>query len=511
MIRSFTWMYYLACASVLAVGLQVGLAAGPIDVGSRKQLFIDHKFIAAGRGVKLTMNPPVKTNQPVLADWIPWEGEPGAASGSYASVMKEGNLIRIWGAGKKILPASYTEGGPVVSLFSYAESRDGIHFVKPDPGLIAYDAGKAEMGKYGRPVGYSVWIDPKAPPNQRYKTQGKNSGALCIYASPDGYRWTFFDLQVIGKCDTQSNIFWDEPLQKYLLYTRAAPYATKAEKNRAVRRLESTDVKNWTNEVIVMKTDEVDLATYDTPTLRPPLDYYSAAVFRYPDGSADSPFIMLADTYWHWKEYPPEIRNMGKGEAGNELAPAAIDVRLSVSRDGVSFERLGGRKPFIGVGLEGTWNSKWVWALPNPIRMGDELWIYYFGKNIDHNRIDDPAACKPMSGIDRAILRLDGFVSADVDYTGGEIVTPLIKFSGKRLELNFDGGAGGSVRVELLDEHDKPIEGYSGPAAEALYGNSVRLPVRWGDNQDVSPLAGKPIKMRLTMRDCKLYAFQFVQ
>jgi len=37
------------------------------------------------------------------------------------------------------------------------------------------------------------------------------------------------------------------------------------------------------------------------------------------------------------------------------------------------------------------------------------------------------------------------------------------------------------------------------------------MPVAWGDVRDVSPLAGKPIKIRFLMQDCKLYAFQFVE
>ncbi|MGQ9649762.1 MAG: hypothetical protein ACUVXJ_06615 [Phycisphaerae bacterium] len=67
------------------------------------------------------------------------------------------------------------------------------------------------------------------------------------------------------------------------------------------------------------------------------------------------------------------------------------------------------------------------------------------------------------------------------------------------------------MRVELLDEKDNPLDGYCGASAEPLFGNSVRLPVRWGDRTDVSSLAGKPIKIRFRMRDCKLYAFQFVE
>jgi len=520
--------YQVLCAGLaVAAALDSSLCRAaqdpsePIDVGSRKQLFVDEKFVATSRGVQLVMNPPVKMNQPVLASHIPWEGESGAACGSGGAVTRENGKIRFWGAGKAMLPVRDAADGPVVQLAAYAESVDGIHFVKPDPALCRYDESKAEVGKHGIGGVDSIWVDPNAPPTRRYKAQSKfyapretdddnREPVFRIYASPDGYQWTFFSEQRIGKCDTQSIVFWDEPIRKYLLFTRHTPGAGTPARARMVRRLESTDLIHWQNETVVMRADEIDLATYRTPTPQPPVDYYGGAVFRYPDSSsADSVYIMLAQAYWHWKQIPPQRANLGRGPK-NELDPALLDVRLAISRDGTHFQRVGGRKPFIGVGPEGTFCSKRVWAIPNPVRMGDELWIYYYGKNRDHNSFDDPAASQYMGGIDRAILRLDGFVSADADYAGGEIVTPLITFSGKRLELNFDGGGGGSVRVELLDADDKPIAGYSGAAAEPLFGNSVRLPVYWGDKQDVSALAGKPIRMRLRMRDCKLYAFQFV-
>ena len=113
--------------------------------------------------------------------------------------------------------------------------------------------------------------------------------------------------------------------------------------------------------------------------------------------------------------------------------------------------------------------------------MGDELWIYFAGKNTGQFSYTDPAASEPLSGIGRAVMRLDGFVSADAEYTGGEIVTPLIRFEGKTLELNLDTSGGGTVKVELLDENNKPIAGYSKDQATTLRGNSVRMPVTWGE------------------------------
>ena len=63
--------------------------------------------------------------------------------------------------------------------------------------------------------------------------------------------------------------------------------------------------------------------------------------------------------------------------------------------------------------------------------------------------------------------------------------------------------------VEFLDENDKPISGFSKEDATPVNGNSVRIPIRWGDRAEVSTLAGEPVRLRFHMRDCKLYAFQF--
>ncbi len=189
--------------------------------------------------------------------------------------------------------------------------------------------------------------------------------------------------------------------------------------------------------------------------------------------------------------------------------PSRFDVRLSVSRDGVHFRRCGGRRPFMSPGLEGSFSSRMIWSMPTPVRMGDELWIYYSGLNKDHDGLVDPAAGGYLSEIGRAVMRLDGFVSADAEYGGGEIVTPIIRFSGERLELNVDTGGGGSVLVELQDAYGRPISGFTESDASFLCGNSVRMPVSWGEQQNVSSLSGRPIKIRFVMRDCKLYAFRF--
>ena len=122
--------------------------------------------------------------------------------------------------------------------------------------------------------------------------------------------------------------------------------------------------------------------------------------------------------------------------------------------------------------------------------MGDEIWIYYSGTNRDHDGLLDPAGKGHLSGIGRAILRLDGFVSADAGYGGGEIVTPIVRFKRRAFGAEPRHWGGGAVRVELQDAAGRPLSGYTEDDASYICGNSVRLPVRWGESWDVSSLSG---------------------
>lgn len=492
----------MLCLRANAADQQTGTAEQPaIDVGSRKQMFIDERFIASSSGVELVMHSPDRDGQALVTADQPWEA--GGRIAVYSSVIREEGKTRLWY--DLLVP---TGDGPYdhQRRVCYAESDDGLHFVKPHLGLHevngSTDNNVVLPGVIG---GCAVWIDPQADPAHRYKTQAKvyPSGQLHMHSSPDGLRWTKFARLDPGPdgWDTQSIVFWDPAIQRYALFTR---YWTnnddRARRYRTVRRLESDDLRNWDTQNIVMSPDDADLATHETPTAQPPVDYYGADVFRYSE--ADDVYIMLAQAFWHWQARPP-VKGLG---------PSTFDVRLATSRDGKTYQRVGNRRAFLSPGPAGRFDSRYVWALPDPVRMGDELWIYYVGSNRDHDGFVDPASAgEILSGIGLARLRLDGFVSADAGYTGGQLTTPLIRFAGRSLELNVDTGGGGSVQVELLDEIGQPLAGFSKPNAIPVVGNSVKMPVRWKDGADVGEYAGQPVQLRFHMQDCRLYAFQFVE
>ena len=487
---------------LLLVLVGAGLRAAPetIDVGSRKQLFVDGRFIDSNYRVRLTMIPPWQDRRTLLEPDQDWEGPgQGGSIGPYSSVLKDNGKIRIWYDQRQYGDDPF----PEVLRVCYAESDDGLVFVKPRLGI--HEAGGSRRNNVvlpGKIGGSSVWIDPHAPPEHRYKTQAKvyPSAELHLHTSPDGIRWKLFSKLDPGPggWDTQSIIFWDPPSSRYLLFTRYWTRFDDRNRNfRSVRRLESRDLVHWTNQSIVVGPDSTDRATHVTPTGQPPVDYYGADVFRYEE--ADQVYILLAQAFWHWKPRPP-ISGLG---------PSAMDVRLLVSRDGKQFRRVGERKPFLRMGPPGSFDSARVWALPHPVRMGDELWIYYNGSNRDHDRQLDSESSSHRTGISRAVMRLDGFVSVDAPYGGGRFTTPPIRFSGSRLELNLDTGGGGQALVEILDKSGRTVPGFSREKALPLNGNSVRLPVRWREDPDLEKLAGQPVRLRFHLQDCKLYAFQF--
>lgn len=535
---------FLSLAAVLTAATVLSQERA-IEIGSRKQLFIDHKFIESSEGVELIMNPPQRTGEMLVLPDAPWEKELGI--GSYSSVIQENGKIRLWYniRGLKAEPRK----NPDFMAVAYAESSDGIHFQKPVLGLVEYNGSRQnnivlpadpKLLAFG---GGSVARDdnPACPPEERYKSWQKIypkpgsgiTGPHQVWVSPDGLRWKPSGKQVTGlrAADTQSTWFWDPRIGRYAGYTREWVQFAREGRIRMASYNESADMHAWSRMFIILQPDEADLAALQRPVLEPskmamrgetwtslehkssesgpdgapgvdqvpmpgaPLDIYGPGVFPYT--MADGVYVSLMSVFHHWDR------------RGQSAWPDAADVRLAVSRDGRHFTHPGARQPFLRLGPAGSFDSKWIWAMPRPVRMGDELWIYYYGHNADHSGRLDPAAKQEMGAISRAVMRLDGFVSADFNYSGGTLLTPPIRFEGSKLELNLDTSAGGVARVAILDADGQPIPGFTLIESDQLNGNSVRMPVSWKGSQDVSSLAGKTVRLHIKARSAKLYAFQF--
>jgi len=481
----------------------------PLKIGTKKQLLLYEKLIQSTKNIKLNMNSPYQDNQLLLTADQPWElkGE-GRGVNAHNCIMKEDQKFRLW---YDLMIGEEQPDYPTERCMGYAESEDGVHFSKPKfPINSLYGYNKTNiLLKVSR--GGSVWIDPNETGDKHYKHQCKGpEGRLYFFSSPDGIHWESTHDVDIGDCDTQNIAFWDQSLQQYVLYTREwirrgdqSKLSERRKNNyRVHRRLTSQNLKHWNKGERVLEPNDTDFKKYNLPNgyTKPPVDYYSGLVFKYPNEQGI--YIMLASAFWHWMDEDSKYE-------GNLLGPQSMDIRLAVSYDGVNFRRVSNWRPFLRNGPEGSWSSRMLWANPWPLQVNDELWFYYWGSNCDHAGHRDSSANEDKNGIGRAILRLDGFVSADAEYSRGELLTQPLKFQGEILKLNVDTSAGGSVFVEMLDNQGNPIQGFTKNDCIPVVGNSVSMPVRWKGGNNLRELNNKPVQLRFCMKDSKLYAFQF--
>lgn len=117
-------MRYLILSVPILAAATTAHAAQPIDVGSRKQLFLDERFIESSNGVQLVMNPPRRDGKVLIMADQPWESGDDAYIGVYSSVIKEDGVVRIWYDSRR-------DGDQSYGRVAYAESKDGLHFTKP--------------------------------------------------------------------------------------------------------------------------------------------------------------------------------------------------------------------------------------------------------------------------------------------------------------------------------------------------------------------------------------------
>ena len=116
----------------------------------------------------------------------------------------------------------------------------------------------------------------------------------------------------------------------------------------------------------------------------------------------------------------------------------------------------------------------------------------------------------PTACVRRYSLRLDGFVSLRAPYDGGQMVTRPLVFSGKKLVVNYATSAAGSLRVEIQDVDGNPMEGYRLEDSRTLIGNRIEWTVSWAGGEDVSQLAGTPVRLRFVLKDADLYSIRFI-
>ena len=504
---------------VVNVGLTVVSAVR--SIGNRKQLFIDERFIDASENITLRMNPAERLGIALDTQQSPWEDLPYG----YARVIQDEGIIKMYYNGSF---------GGTLGL-AYAESTDGIHFTRPPLGLVELNGHDTNIiYRDGTTPDGMIFLDPHDIPARRYKLFNSVYGEG-VYASysADGIHFTNAGVVFPMHGETGSIAFWDERIDRYVVYTRIlnVPYEAAHhlewydtvglmdgsvapvghEHCRAAGRIETDDLlAPWPYNTgaaqanqptkfhlpMVLTADEKD---------DPHLDFYVNSATFYP--YAEDVYLMFPTAFRH---FDVSRQTWFAGQPVDTNGPR--DIQLAVSRDGINWQRPD-RRPYIDFGLGDEWDRWAAQSHPGIVRVGKYLYQYHYSGGGLHSlyiwRPEYEGAVEMRPAINVARQRLDGFMSADSDYTGGWITTPPVIFTGNELRLNLDAGAAGSLFVEIRDVDNQPIPGYTLAACEEAGGNFVDMLVRWNGSTDVSALAGTPVRLHFQMRATKLYAFQF--
>lgn len=470
----------------------LGLNAEVVDLGSRRELFVDRFLIDSMRGAELRLHEP-RDEGVVLRFDEPWEG----IHCGYSTVIRDGDRFRLFYRG---MPADVVDG-TAGEVTCEAESNDGLRWTKPKLGLFEVRGTKENnVVLAGDPPfshNFSPFLDsrPDCPPDQRYKAlAGISKSGLVAFVSADGLRWRKLrDTAVIPEkapfkfswmFDSQNVAFWSAAEKKYVCYFRVW------EGVRRIARTESSDFVTWSDPVLMSQMTDgqpsptEDLYTNQTdPYFRAPHLYVAVAARFVPGRQAIS----------------DEEANALKVAKGFEKDVS--DAVLMTTRGGSAYDRTF-LTSFIRPGIGARhWVSRNNYPALGIVQTSPtEMSLYV---NQDY--------AQPTAHLQRYSLRLDGFASVQAPYAGGELLTKPLKFSGDRLELNFATSAAGSIRVEIQDAAGEPVRGFAAGDCVEIVGNEIARVIRWKNGADVSSLAGKTVRLRFVMKDADLYALRFAK
>ena len=468
------------------------------------QLLLDDHLVERYEGLKRTIHQPeMHPANPVLVPEHPWE---------YAAALLWGTVI--YDDQDKIFKMWYMTwgndaGGALPGWRTpvcYATSGDGIHWEKPklrlhkfqyrDPSdlegpirecpvnNIVYNDATSEHGM-DSPTVIKDLADPD--PNFRYKMTywHRLSTGAGIYQghSPDGIHWTHIPKMVAETGDR--NTFHFDPFRKrWVVVSRPNGSFYELEKfgvfnNSFIRtsiHLEPRDRKDYPD----CRLYSCPVINYEGMQIAFP-ELYSLKINRW------ITYLAWSHDGLKWRTDPQRVKWMPWNEK-----PGTFDCwRRNIHNGGV-------------------------------IRRGDKLWIYFSGRSQGKNIEGCPGYLVPsgkpgfdprgiVGSIGLGILRVDGFCSRDADSVGGFLLTKPLVFHGNRLMLNADIRQGGYIRAGFLDPEGQPVPGFALEESVSLSGDSIAHEVSWNGNNNIGPLAEKPLRLKIELNSADLYSFRLCE
>ena len=395
----------------------------------------------------------------------------------------------------------------------YFESINGLVWTKPNLGYVEFQGSK-ENNLLNPGVGLSIFIDPFAPSEERYKTtwhhritqkefeKYKDKRQISFYAleldaplvhvlmggySSDGFHWTVLKEPIAFEhADTQTMGYFDMNLGKYVLYTRehmvgcrapGIPYPKKKFHQRiarrAIGRMESKTFREFPFSEIIIETDS---------DMHPADQFYTNCYTTIP--AAPDHHLMF-----------PTLYNYGDDDT---------DILLYSSYNGKNWHKLPG-SPVLEDQPYGEPDGGCFFAHPNLVEHPNGDWILpYTGYNVPHKYPRGAYRFEPGMLIWEK-GRLVGVEAQEM----GEFATVAFLLPGQTLKINAITQRTGYIKIEAVEFDAKPIPGYTFDDSDEIIGNQFWKTVTWKGKEELAVKVGTPIWFRFKMKMAKIYGLEF--
>ena len=500
-----------------------------IELGNRREVFFDTFLVDEEKTTaKHRLAKPVRKGV-VITHNEPWEGKYCLFSSVFCV------------DGKWRLYYRSGSGEPGKTCIAYAESTDGVNWVKPALGIvdmggvpnnivISMDVAREWGCKHLNDCHVFYDTKPDCPKDERFKAVISTGGddTLISLVSEDGFHFRYHALMTDkGAFDSQNLAFWSAEHGKYFCYFRCehipngeatfeeysllqatanrlwdegtystrlpAPEDESAKMMRDVHVMESDDFIHWTeSKLIGLRDDKVQL--------------YTNVVSPYP--RAPHVFVGFPTRYHERKAWTPNYDELcGREDRLNKIkrqyARAGLvitDGLFMCSRDGYSFVRYD--EAFLPPPPEHP--HSWVYGdgyvtaglieTKSDIPGADNEYSIYVGENYGSSLGYDQLV--------RYTVRLDGFASYRAGESEEVLLTKEFTYDGTELYANIATSAKGYAYF-TLSSGDEEYTSYE------IFGNSVDKRIRFVDPNAVARLRGKPVTLRIRMMDADIYAIRF--
>lgn len=509
-----------------------------LEIGTTPQLLIDDYVVEDVWMIRRSPEEPVKHL-----------GNPIFPAGDTVIYDDEEKLFKMWyGIG---IPGTFEAKG------AYAVSSDGLHWEKPELGLVEADGSTRnnliETTGFG-----SVLKDPHDPdPARRYKMMTKRAGtpesegrAFAAF-SPDGIHWKDHPGEksiLRASNDGNGMVLRDDSTGKYINFRRTTVLAggrgvlpedigfpdPRVMKGAGGDRLGVPEGIGFPSEDDFESYEEAEEYIHRYLRPAPYVHTRTLRIFRDThEGLGCNRRIARSesDDFLHWTEPeviirpdeldPPRLYSISVARylgmyigllelydsCGNRRAPGTpqesdtIDTQLVFSRDGWKWERLANRPVFLRRGIIGAFDCGMLRPVNPPfVVLGDEIRIYYYGHGSSHN------IPSPNQGLGVARLPKERFVARVAGDEVGALITKPFRLEGGELQINANA-AKGMIKVEVTDPFGNPLEGFSAKEAVEIRENGFRVPMQWTCGKRLSEIAGRAVRLRFYLYRSRLYSF----